>query len=106
MNASPDQRNASDAMKTSTAAAVDAAIGGKDYSNGATVWDGRDLKFNSHRFGLHISSPDHDIYNVGDRPLSHRENGSVYRRETTGAAGQTVFMRIYPTFVRGGGRAF
>jgi hypothetical protein len=85
-------------MKSSTAAAVSALTGGVDYSNGATGWDGRDLKTNDHRFGLNISNPSHDIHNVGDKPLS---NGT-YKRQTTAAHGQTVFMRIHPNAVKKG----
>jgi RHS repeat-associated protein len=39
-NASSSQRNANIAMKTSMAAAVNAVLNGKDYSNGATNWGG------------------------------------------------------------------
>jgi len=63
-----------------------------------TGWDGRDLPTSSHRFGLNMSSPSHDIYGMGDRPLS---NGG-YVRQTTGAAGHSVFIRIHPAFVKKG----
>lgn len=105
-NASLGDRNNSSAMTTANAAAINALIGGQDFSNGATGWDGNDLPINSHRFGLNISNPVHDIYNVGDRPLNTRENGSLYRRQTTAAERGTVFMRTHPAFVRGGGRGY
>ncbi len=73
-------RNSSSGMKIANAAAINALTGGHDYSNGATGWDGNDLPNNSHRFGLNISNPAHDIYKVGDRPLINQENGSLYRR--------------------------
>lgn len=106
MFATPGQRSKDEIMKNSNAAAVNALTGGMDYSNGATGWDGRDLKTNSHRIGLNIASPSHDIYNVGDRPLTKKENGSFYRRQTTAAYGQTVFMIIHPLFIKGGGRKY
>jgi hypothetical protein len=99
-------RSSNDDMKTSSAAAINALTGGIDYSNGATGWDGRDLKTNSHRIGLNISSPSHDLYKVGDRPLGKMENGSSYRRQTTAAFGESVFIRIHPKFVKGGGRKY
>jgi hypothetical protein len=113
-NASLGDRNNSGGMTTANAAAVNALTGGRDYSNGATGWDGRDLinlnrdgSFaNGHRYGLNIPNAAHDIHNAGDRPLTRRENGSLYRRQVTAAHGQTMFMRIHPTYVRGGGRAF
>lgn len=104
--ASPDERSASPQMRLSTAAAINAMLGGTDYSNGATGWDGRDLPINSHRFGLNIAEPKHDIFNVGDRPFKTPQNGSSYARQTTAAYGKTVFMRIHPRFVKGGGRAY
>ena len=105
-NTSKQKRNENSGMKLAVAAAINAADGGVDYSNGATGWDGSDLRSNSHRFGLNISNPAHDIYNVGDRPLKKKENGSLYRRQTTAAYGGTVFMRIHPDFVKGGGRGY
>lgn len=99
------ERNDTD-MQTAIFATINAITGGRDFSNGATGWDGADLKTNSHRFGLNIPDPAHDIYNVGDRPLKTKENGSLYRRQTTAAHGGTVFMRIHPDFVKGGGRAY
>ncbi len=105
-DASDAKRNANPEMVSSIAAAINAVTGGPDYSNGATGWDGRDLKTNSHRAGLNIADPSHDIFKVGDKPLSKKENGSSYRRQTTAAHGQTVFMRIHPAFVKGGGRAY
>lgn len=93
-------------MRSAVAGAINAVTGGTDHSNGATGWDGADLKTNSHRFGLNVANSSHDIYKVGDRPLSTKENGSSYRRQTTAAVGGTVFMRIHPDFVAGGGRAY
>ncbi|MCA9732067.1 hypothetical protein KC799_08050 [candidate division KSB1 bacterium] len=102
----PADRNENLGMTTAMAGAINAVSGGVDYSNGATGWDGSDLRTNSHRFGLNIADPSHDIYNVGDRPLMQRENGSLYRRQTTAAHGGTVFMRIHPDFVQGGAPAY
>jgi hypothetical protein len=93
-------------MEMSTAAAINAATHGEDYSNGATGWDGRDLKTNSHRFGLNISDSKHDIFKVGDRPFSPLRNGSAYSRQTTAAHGETVFMRIHPNWIKNGGRPY
>lgn len=98
LNSNPEQRNNNSDMKASTAAAVNALTGGKDLSNGATGWDGRDLKTNSHRFGLNIANPNHDIFKVRDRPL---RNGH-YIRQTTAAYGQSVFIRIHPSEVKRG----
>lgn len=100
------ERNENPGMTTAIAGAINALTGGTDYSNGATGWDGADLKTNSHRFGLNIAHKSHDLYKVGDRPLSVKENGSLYRRQTTSSHGGTVFMRIHPTYVKGGGRAY
>ncbi|MBN8687565.1 MAG: hypothetical protein J0M10_11110 [Chitinophagales bacterium] len=105
-NATNEERNRNSEMTTSVSAAINAVSGGKDYSNGATGWDGRDLKTNNHRTGLNIVDPSHDIFKVGDSPLKKNENGSPYRRQTTAAYGQTVFMKIHPRFVKGGGRAY
>lgn len=103
---SSKNRNDNAKMATSTAAAINAIIGGVDYSNGATGWDGRDLKTNSHRFGLNISDPKHDIFKVGDRPYKNpsKHNNSSYSRQTTAAYGKTVFERLHPKFIKGGGR--
>lgn len=103
-SSSPSQRNNDEGMTNAVAGAINVVRGGQDYSNGATGWDGRDLKSNSHRFGLNVTNPSHT--NVPDNPLKQRENGSLYRRQTTASAGQTVFMRIHPSFVKGGGRAW
>lgn len=105
-NTSIEGRGKNAGMRKANAGAINALIGGIDFSNGATGWDGNDLPFNSHRFGLHISDTSHDIYNVGDKPLSKKENGSYYRRQSTSAHGRTMFYKIHPTFVKGGGRAF
>ncbi|MBZ5858570.1 RHS repeat-associated core domain-containing protein [Flavihumibacter profundi] len=102
--ATSEQRNANSEMKSSAAAAINALTGGTDYSNGATGWDGRDLSKNSHRFGLNVTDPSHTT--VPDNPLTKKENGTTYRRQTTARQGETVFMRIYPAFVRGGGRPY
>lgn len=96
MGASSDGRNASGNMSTAMGAAVNATSGGKDYSNGATGWDGRNLPVNSHRFGLSNSNASYDIYHLGDRPL---RNGT-YVRDVTGAAGHSVFIKIDPAFNR------
>jgi hypothetical protein len=104
--ASLKERNSDAGMRTAVGGAINAVRGGTDYSNGATGWDGADLKINSHRFGLNIANSAHDIYNVGDRPHSKPRNGSNYSRQTTAAQGGTVFMRIHPDFVSGGGRAY
>lgn len=98
----PSERNANSQMTSSNKAAINALTGGKDYSNGATGWDGRDLRTNSHRTGLNISNPSHDIFKVGDSPLS---NGK-YVRQTTAAYGQTVFMKIHQDHIKGGGRGY
>lgn len=105
MNSSGGEKNDT-AKQTAVAASINAVSGGHDYSNGAAGWDGRDLSYNSHRFGLNISNPAHDLFNVGDRPLARPENGSNYRRQTPAAFGQIVFMQIHPTFVDGGGRGY
>ncbi|HTD99294.1 MAG TPA: RHS repeat-associated core domain-containing protein, partial [Mucilaginibacter sp.] len=94
----PDGRNSNPAMTTAMGAAVNATSGGRDYSNGATGWDGRDLPNNSHANGFHFTNASHDIFNMGNQPLS---NGT-YRRESTAAAGHTVFYRIDPTLVKHG----
>ena len=104
--ASVGARGNNKGMTTANAAAINALSGGRDYSNGATGWDGNDLPTNSHRFGLNISNPSHDIYGVGNSPLTQRENGSSYRRQSTAAHGGTMFYKIHPTFVSGGGRAY
>ncbi|NJL76887.1 MAG: hypothetical protein HC892_19570 [Saprospiraceae bacterium] len=88
------------------AGALNAVNRGHDWSNGTTGWDGADLRTNNHRFGLNIADSSHDIYNVGDRPLQTSRNGSNYLRQTTAAQGGTVFMRIHPDFVGGGGRSY
>ena len=98
----PEQRNANPQMNSSNAAAVNALTGGKDYSSGATGWDGRDLKTNSHRTGLNISNPSHDIFKVGDSPLP----SGKYVRQTTATYGQTVFMKIHNDHIKGGGRGY
>ncbi len=103
MDASYDERNNNAGMKTSMAAAINAVTGGVDFSNGATDWDGTDLKTNSHRIGLHIADPAHDIFKVGDRPFKPKRMNSSYARETTGAAGHTVFMKISPEWIKNGG---
>ena len=100
----PKDRNGDSKMKTSFAAAINALVGGNDYSNGATGWDGRDLKTNSHRFGLNIADQQHDIFGVGDRPNKPNPQKAQYYRQTTAAYGQTVFMRIHPEHIRKGGR--
>lgn len=87
-------------MKTAVAGAINAVMGGTDYSNGATGWDGADLKTNSHRFGLNIADSSHDIYKVGDRPLTTPVQGASYTRQTTAAHGGSVFMRIHPDWVK------
>ncbi|PLK42106.1 RHS repeat domain-containing protein [Emticicia sp. TH156] len=98
MDSSPSERNSNSQMTASNKAAINALTGGKDYSNGAIGWDGRDLRTNSHRAGLNISDPSHDIFKVGDRPLP---NGK-YTRQTTAAYGQTVFMKIHKDHIKGG----
>jgi RHS repeat-associated protein len=107
-SASVGERNNNYGMRLGNAAAINAVSGGTDYSNGATGWDGNDLPINSHRFGLAISSPSHDIYKVGDNPLSSpdKNTGSLYMRQTTATYGGTVFMKIHPSWIKGGGRAF
>ena len=105
-NTSLEDRGKNAGMRKANAGAINALMGGFDYSNRATGWDGNDLPFNSHRFGLNISNSSHDIYKVGDKPLSKKENGSYYRRQSTAAHGSTMFYKIHPTFVKGGGRAF
>jgi len=92
----PDGRNSNPGMLTAMGAAVNATSGGKDYSNGATGWDGRDLPVNAHRNGLSNSNPSYDIFHLGNRPLS---NGT-YVRDVTGAAGHSVFIKIDPAFVK------
>ena len=87
---SPKDRNENRKMRTSFAAAINALVGGTDFSNGATGWDGRDLKINSHRFGLNIADPKHDIFGVGDRPNKPTPQKAQYYRQTTAAYGQTV----------------
>lgn len=101
---SQQNKNKNAKMQKSIAAAINAMTDGIDYSNGATGWDGADLPQNSHRFGLNISNPEHDIFKVGDRPLKNPVNGSYYKRQTTAAHGRTVFIRIHPRFIKGGGR--
>jgi RHS repeat-associated protein len=99
---SPSERNTNSEMTSSNKAAINALTGGRDYSNGATGWDGRDLRTNSHRIGLNISNASHDIFNVGDRPLP----SGKYVRQTTAAYGQTVFMKIHPDHIKKGGRGY
>lgn len=73
MDAKPGQTDDNAEMKTSNAAAVNALTGGTDYSNGATGWDGRDLKKNSHLNGLNMASPSHDIFKLRDHPLKKQK---------------------------------
>lgn len=96
MGASADDRNGNAGMTMAVGAAVNATSGGKDYSNGATGWDGRDLPVNAHRNGLLNTNPAYDIFHLGNRPLSD----GTYRRNVTGAAGHTVFIKIDPAFVK------
>lgn len=105
MNAPIGKTDDNGEMKASNAAAINALTGGYDYSNGATGWDGRDIagKNNSHKYGLNITNPAHDLYNLGDRPYTKKVNSSFYARQTTAAYGQTIFMRIHPDFIKGGG---
>ena len=105
-NTSPHNRNGNKKMMVSISAAINAICEGFDYSNGATGWDGIDLKTNSHRFGLNIQDPSHDIFGVGDRPFKNpsSHNNSRYSRQTTAAHGRTVFERIHPDYIKGGGR--
>jgi hypothetical protein len=95
-------RNNDVGMRTATAGAVNALIGGIDFSNGATEWDGNDLPNNSHRNGMQVSEPAHDIHGIGDNPKS---DGS-YTRRSTAAHGGTMFNRIHPDHISAGGRSY
>lgn len=68
-----------------------------DFSNGAKIWQGRDLNVKGslayreyYEKGLLFTNPSHDIFNMG----SHKVNGS-YKYETTSAFGATVFMKSH-----------
>jgi hypothetical protein len=93
-------------MTTSIAAAINALTGGTDYSKGATGWDGPDIKTNPHLAGLNNTNASLDIFNLGNHPLAKPQNNSQYVRQVTAAYNRTIFEKIYPDFISGGGRAY
>jgi len=73
----------------------------KDYSNGASNWQGRDVG-SSNRFyskdGIDFCESAHNLYKTNYSPIPYSRSGlTVYNKyESTGAAGGTVFLRRTP----------
>ncbi len=69
LNASDNDRN-NNFMKTAIAAAINALNGGKDYSNGATNFAGKDAGGKKEKWaeGMIFTDDDHDIFCLGNNP--------------------------------------
>jgi hypothetical protein len=108
-----DKREKSAAMRMAIKAAINALIGGTDYSNGAYFWDGRDLgtNYTNHpkmKTGFKFTDDSHRIYTVAGAPITDnavphaRKRGDYsYTYETTAAEGATVFSKFTSEYQTG-----
>jgi len=105
-NASSLERNSDSEMRLSMASAINALMGGRDYSNGAIGWQGEDIKYplqngsytrpyDDYKAGKYSWKPNAVIYSgakFNRQTLSTPQNGrNVY--EITDSAGGTIFWK-------------
>ena len=96
---STEQGPAADQKERNINKAIALAIPGKDITNGAFFWDGKDFSgtanirggYNArYKPGYLFTSPSHDLWKQGSNPVR-----GTYRYESTAAIGSTTFSRKF-----------
>jgi hypothetical protein len=97
---STEKGKAADQKRANTHMAIAEALStGKDNTNGAYFWDGKDFDKNAHPNGGYraryvpgylFTNASHDLYGQGSHPV----NGT-YRYQSTAVIGSTTFSRKY-----------
>lgn len=120
MAMTPTERNQSDRARYALWGAVNAVLGGIDYSRGAYFWDGRDLQppcMTRSCSGYVFINPDHNIFqlpNMTYEPIvkyyvlpNGKQGGKrgaySYIYESTAAHGETVFWRYSDDYMKATG---
>jgi len=129
LNTSAENRNGT-FMQTAAAGALNALSGGKDYSNGATHWDGNDIGQSGRKWseGLKFSESSHDLLQLGNKSVPGKtywydKKGNVtgtrgswdYKWQSTatysgkskgGRTSGTTFMKTTDEYKNAGNRGF
>jgi len=117
----PADRNSSLGMKAAVKAAINAILGGSDFSNGGYFWDGVDIKTNYEKHpkikaGFHFTLDEHNIFDLEDKEvevttwwydknLKPTKIRGTYKftYETTAAEGKTIFSKYTSDFLKATG---
>jgi RHS repeat-associated protein len=98
---STEQGPAADQKRSNVRIAIAKAIPGKDTTNGAYYWDGKDFNKNARgnnsgyqeriaKGGYLFTNPSHDLWNQGSLKVK-----GTYTYQSTAAIGSTTFSKLY-----------
>lgn len=94
-----------DWVKNAYKAVIDGIQGGKDYSNGAYYWHGKDFALSGwkanddyYQVGFLFTNTDHDIWGLGSKKSGN--SNWDYKYKSTGAAGKTTFMKLTNKWIK------
>jgi len=94
-----------DWAKNANLAVIEGVQGSKDYSVGAFYWHGKDLGLNSwtvskdyYQVGFNFTNTSHDLWNQGNKVSDN--SGWDYKYQSTGAAGNTTFMKLTYAWIK------